>query len=156
VGLVGLLDFIINVVGLVIVVSLIFLALEQPGMAPDEIIKKIARYAVGGAAVLAFIIYCAAVFGGVAGGAGVMHATPASIIEFAIGLIVLIVVVRIIGMVVAEFAPANLATIILFVVGAIAIIVILYLAEKALFGGGLGLIPNFGGFGAHQQPAQVR
>jgi hypothetical protein len=150
-SLASLLDFIINVGGLVIVVSLIFLALEQPGMAPDLTIKTIARYAVGGAAVLAFIIYCAAVFGGI-GGAGAMHATPASIIEFAIGLIALIVVVRIIGMVVAEFAPANLSAIILFVVGAIAIIVILILSEKALFGGGLGLIPNFGGLGVHQQP----
>lgn len=154
-NLAGLLDFVIQVVGLIIVVSLIFLALEQPGMAPDEVIKKIARYAVGGAAVLAFIIYCAAVFGGI-GHAGVMHATPASILEFAIGLIVLIVIVRIIGMVVAEFAPANLAAIILFVVGAIAVIVILVLAEKALFGGGLGLIPNFGNLGARQQPVQVR
>ncbi len=154
-NLAGLLDFIINVVGLIIVVSLIFLALEQPNMAPDEVIKKIARYAVGGAAVLAFIVYCAAVFGGVGGGGAVMHATPASILEFAIGLIVLIVIVRIIGMVVGMFAPANLAAILLYIVGAIAIIVILVLAEKALFGGGLGLIPNFGNFGA-RQPAQVR
>jgi hypothetical protein len=151
-NLAGFLDFIINVVGLIIVVTLIFLALEQPGMAPDEMIKKIARYAVGGAACLAFIVYCAAVFGGVGGGAAVMHATPASIIEFAIGLILLIVVVKIVGMAVTMFAPANLASILLFIVGAVAIVVVLILAEKALFAGGLGLIPNFGGFGVHQQP----
>lgn len=154
-NLAGLMSFLINVVGLVIVVSLIFIALEQPAVAPSEPIKKIARYAVGGAALLAFLVYIASILTG--NGGGLLNVTPASIIEFAIGIIVLLVLLYIIELAVAWLAPAPpLAQLITFCVGAIAIIVILVLAERALFAGGLGLIPNFGNFGAHQQPSQIR
>lgn len=145
-NLAGLLSFLINVAGLVIVVSLIFVALEQPTVAPNEPIKKIARYAVGGAALLAFLVYVASVLGGAGG--GLLNVTPASIIEFAIGIIVLLVVLYIIQLAISWLAPAaSLAQLISFCVGAIAIIVILVLAERALFAGGLGLIPDIGGFG---------
>ena len=160
-NLASLVNFVVNVIGLCIVVGLIFLALDSPFIKLDAWIKKFAKFAVGGAAVLAFAAYCAAVFLGVGTGA-LMRATPASIIEFAIGMLILIAVLYIITLVVewllggavapgaqgATPAPSNIGGIIVFVVNVIAIVVILILAEKALFGGGLGLIPNIGGFGA--------
>lgn len=139
-NLAGLLDFLINVVGLCIVVFLIFQALDLAAFGLDAGLKLIARYAVGGAALLAFLVYIAAVFTG--RGGALMSATPASVIEFAIGLIVLIAVLYVINMVIDALAPAPLAAPVKFVISAIALIVILVLAEKALFGGGLGLIPN--------------
>ena len=89
----GLLDFLIAVVGLCIIVGLIFLALEK--IAPDEWFKKIGRYAVGGAALLAFLV---AIKGVLFGGGGLMVASPIAVLECAIGIIVLVVVVMIIIM----------------------------------------------------------
>jgi hypothetical protein len=160
-------SFIVNIFGLCIVVGLIFLALDSPYIRLNEWIKRFAKFAVGGAACLAFIIYCLGVFAGVGGGAGLMRASPESIIEFAIGVLLIIGVLYIIEFVIAWLLggppadpvtapPAGLAGIVIFVVNLIAIVVILILAEKALFGGGLGLIPNFTGLGVHQQPTQVR
>jgi uncharacterized protein YggT (Ycf19 family) len=131
----GLLDFLIAVVGLCIIVGLIFLALEK--IAPDEWFKKIGRYAVGGAALLAFLV---AIKGVLFGGGGLMVASPIAVLECAIGIIVLVVVVMIIYMAIDKFAPPEFATTVKYVVGAIALIVILLLTEKALFGGGLGII----------------
>jgi hypothetical protein len=136
----GLMDFLIAVVGLCIIVYLIFLALDF--IAPDERFKLIARYAVGGTALLVFLVAIKGVlFGG--GGAG-MAITPLAVIEFAIGLIVVMVVLYIIYMVVDFMSPGNLAVPIKYVIGAIALIAILIVAEKALFGGGLGFISSAG------------
>jgi hypothetical protein len=137
----GLLNFLINVVGLIIVVALILVALDILGAMFNAAVKQIARYAILGAALLAFLIYVAGLLG--AGGGALLHVTPASIIEFAIGLIVLVILLKIIEAVVRWLSPdATVLEIINTVVGGIAIIVILVLAEKALFGGGLGVI-NF-------------
>jgi hypothetical protein len=136
----GLMDFLIAVVGLCIIVYLIFLALDF--IAPDERFKLIARYAVGGTALLVFLVAIKGVlFGG--GGAG-MAITPLSVIEFAIGLIVVMVVLYIIYLAIDFLAPGNLAIPIKYVIGAIALIAILIVAEKALFGGGLGFISSAG------------
>jgi hypothetical protein len=130
-------DFLIAVVGLCIIVYLIFLALDF--IAPDERFKLIARYAVGGTALLVFLV---AIKGVLFGGGGAMAITPLAVIEFAIGLIVVMVVLYIIYMVIDFMAPGNLAVPIKYVIGAIALIAILIVAEKALFGGGLGFISN--------------
>ena len=132
-------DFLIAVVGLCIIVYLIFLALDF--IAPDERFKLIARYAIGGTALLVFLV---AVKGVLFGGGGSMAVTPLAVIEFAIGLIVVMVVLYVIYMVVDFLAPANLAVPIKYVIGAIALIAILIVAEKALFGGGLGFISSSG------------
>jgi len=136
----ALMDFLIAVVGLCIIVYLIFLALDF--IAPDERFKLIARYAVGGTALLVFLVAIKGVLFG--GGGGGMSVTPLAVIEFAIGLIVVMVVLYIIYMVVDFLAPANLAVPIKYVIGAIALIAILIVAEKALFGGGLGFISSSG------------
>jgi hypothetical protein len=135
----ALMDFLIAVVGLCIIVYLIFLALDF--IAPDERFKMIARYAVGGTALLVFLV---AIKGVLFGGSGMMAVTPVAVIEFAIGLIVVMVVLYIIYMVIDFMAPGNLAVPIKYVIGAIALIAILIIAERALFGGGLNFISSSG------------
>lgn len=137
----ALMDFLIACVGLCIIVYLIFLALDF--IAPDERFKQIGRYAVGGVALLVFLV---AIKGVLFGGGGAMAISPVGIIEFAIGLIVVMVVLYIIYMVVDQLAPGGLAVPIKYVIGAIALIAILIVAERALFGGGLGLVGSHSSF----------
>jgi hypothetical protein len=146
----GLMDFLIVVVGLCIIVGMIFAALEF--ISPDVRFKTIARYAVGGAALLAFLVAIKNVlFGG--SGAGVAI-SPVGVIEFAIGIIVILVVLFIIFWALDFFAPsAGFLVPIKYVIGAIALIAILVVAEQVLFGGGL---MRGGGisFLPHQQPTR--
>ena len=127
----ALMDFLIAVVGLCIIVYLIFLALDF--IAPDARFKMIGRYAVGGVALLVFLV---AIKGVLFGGGGAIAITPVGIITFAIGLIVTMVVLYIIYMVIDRLAPADLAVPVKYVIGAIALIAILFLAQQVLFGGG--------------------
>lgn len=133
----ALMDFLIAVVGLILVVGLVFLAIDF--LAPDERFKKIARWAVGGVALIVFLTAIKGVLFGGAGGLGTFG--PIGLIEFAIGLLVVLVVVYIIYRVVDYLAPAFAAEI-KYVIGAIALIAILVVAQRALFGGGLGVFPN--------------
>jgi len=131
----ALMDFLIAVIGLCLIVYLIFMALDF--IAPDERFKQIAKYAIGGVALLAFLVAIRGVlFGGTRGSLGM---TPVNLIEFVIGLIVLMVVLYIIYMAIDLLAPAPFVVPAKYVVGAIALIVLLLIAERALFGGGLGL-----------------
>lgn len=133
----ALMDFLIAVVGLCIIVYLIFLALDY--IAPDERFKQIARYAVGGAALLVFLV---AIKGVLFGGGGGLAVTPVGVIEFAIGMIVVMVVLYVIYLVIDRIAPAELATPVKYIIGAIALIAILILAERVLFGGGIGFVSS--------------
>ena len=134
----ALMDFLIAIVGLCIVVYLIFLALDF--IAPDERFKTIARYAVGGAALLIFLVAIKGVlFGGAGAGIG---ASPMGVIEFAIGLIVVMVVLYLIYLAIDFIAPEPFKVPVKYVVGALALIAILVLAERVLAGGGLGMIPQ--------------
>lgn len=133
----ALIDFLIAVVGLCIIVYLIFLALDF--IAPDERFKQIGRYAVGGAALLIFLV---AIKGVLFGGGGMMGVSAIGVIEFAIGLIVVLVVLFIVYLVIDHIAPANLAVPVKYVIGALALIAILILAERVLVGGSAGLIPS--------------
>lgn len=135
----ALFDFLISIVGLCIVVYLIFKALDF--IAPDERFKEIARYAVGGAALLIFLVALKGVFFGGGGGTGI-GATPAGVIEFAVGLIVALVVLYLVYMVIDILAPEPLKVPVKYVIGAIALIAILILAERVLMGGGMGVLPS--------------
>src|SRR5882724_1316312 len=128
----ALIDFLIAVVGLCIIIYLIFLAIDF--ITPDDRFRLFARYAVGGAALLVFLVAIKGVLfgGGVAG----IAVSPVGVIEFAIGLIVVMVVLYIIYMVIDRLAPAELAVPVKYIIGAIALIAILILAERVLFGGG--------------------
>lgn len=139
----GLMDFLIAFVGLCLVVGLFYYAIDF--MAPDERFKKIARLAVGGVALLVFLIALKDVF---FGGGGKIAVSPQGVIEFAIGLLGILVVLYIVYLAVDFFlpaspeAPAAMAGPIKYVIGAIALIALLVVAERALFGGGLGIIPR--------------
>ena len=134
----ALFDFIIAIISLIGAGVLVFLGIDF--IAPDERFKRIAKVAVGIAFLILFLFAIKAVlFGG--GGAG--SVTPAGIIEFAISLIVLLVVVYLLNMALEYFAGALGEPIILsirYVIGALALIVILVAAERVILGGGLGFI----------------
>lgn len=132
----ALMDFLIAVIGLCLIIYLIFMALDF--IAPDERFKMIAKYAIGGVALIAFLVAIKGVLFG--GGGGNIGMTPVNLIEFAIGLIVLMVVLFIVYYVIDFLAPAPFVVPIKYVVGAIALIVLLVIAEKALFGGGIGIM----------------
>lgn len=134
----ALMDFLIAVVGLCIIVGLIFLALDF--IAPDERFKKVGRYAVGGAALLVFLV---AIKGVLFGGGGMTAINPIGIIEFAIGLIVVMVVLAIIYLGIDKFAPGEYAVTVKYVLGALALIAILLLAERVLAGGTGSIAGNF-------------
>lgn len=139
----ALMDFLIAVIGLCLVVYLIFLAIDY--IAPDDRFRTIGRFAVGGVALIAFLV---AIKGVLFGGGGTLGGvTPTGLIEFAIGLLVVLVVLFIIYYVVDFLAPDQFKVPIKYVVGAIALIAILIVAERALFGGGLG----FSSFGHNLQ-----
>ena len=130
----GLMDFLIAVVGLCIIVGMIFAALEY--ISPDARFKLIARYAVGGAALLAFLVAIKNVLFG--GGGAAMLISPMGVIAFAIGIIVILVVVYIIFFALDKFGAVigDLIVPIKYVIGAIALIAMLVVAEQVLFGGG--------------------
>lgn len=128
----ALMDFLIAIVGLCLVVGLIFKALDF--IAPDDRFKQIGRWAVGGVALIVFLLAIKAVlFGG--GGSGMLGVSPGGLLSFAIGLIVLLVVLYIIYMAVDMIAPAEFVTPVKYVIGALALIAILVLAQQVLFGG---------------------
>jgi hypothetical protein len=133
----ALMDFLIAVISLCGVVYLVFMAIDM--IAPDERFKQLGRFAVGFVALISFLV---AIKGVLFGGGGGLTFSAMGMIDFAISVIVLIVVVYIIYMVIDFFATPFTVQI-KYVVGAIALIVILVVAEKALFGGGLGLVANF-------------
>jgi len=133
-------NFLIAVVGLAIIVGMIFLALDR--IAKDAFLKQIGKIAVGGCAVLILLIDLRATFLG-GGTAGVI--SPSALIEFAIGVIVLIAAFYLIDMAVAAWLP-QWAAVINYILSVLMLVLLLVLAEQALFGGGLGFIPNSGNF----------
>jgi len=126
----ALMDFLIAVVGLCILVGLIFIALDR--ISPDASFKQIGRYAVGGAALLIFLV---ALKGVLFGGGSAMGISPVGVIEFAIGLLVVLVVIFLVFIAIDRFAPADLAVMAKYVIGALALIAILVLAERVMTGG---------------------
>lgn len=132
----ALISFLITFVGLAIIVGMIFIALDY--IAKDDFMKRIGKIAVGGCAILVLLIALRGVFfgGGAAGGIA-----PMALIEFAIGVIVLIVIFYLINMAV-DMWLAQWAGPINYVLCALMLIILLVLAGQALFGGGLGLISS--------------
>ncbi len=147
----GLMDFLIAVIGLCGIVYIVFMAIDF--IAPDETFKKIARFAVGFVALIVFLIAIKGVLFG--GGTGMAAFSAIGMIEFAIALIVLMVVIFIIYRVV-DFFATPFSVEIKYVIGAIALIALLVVAERALFGGGLGIIQGSNLLSQTHQPSQVR
>jgi hypothetical protein len=148
----GLWAFLVNIVGIAIVVGLIFAAMEFRPL--PEPFRKFARLAVGGAAALLVLVAIGAVlFGG--GAAGQIHVTVIGIFEFAIGVIVLYAVLWLVDQILDYFA-VPMADKIKFILSVIALIVILSLAAAALTSGGLGFIGGRAGLSFLPQQAPAR
>lgn len=132
----ALMDFLIGMVILFGVAYMFFLAIDKIG--PDEFFKKIANTAIG---IVAFVAVLVAGKGVLFGGGGpALSASPIGLIEFAIGLLVVLLVIYLLYMAVDFFVP-QFAVQLKYLIGAIALIALLVLAGRALFGGGLGMIP---------------
>ena len=86
-SLAGFLDFLIVIFGLGIIGGMTFAAIEY--ISPDVRFRTIARFAVGGAIILALLQAIRAVFGG--GGPSV-EITSIAVLQFAIGLILILLV----------------------------------------------------------------
>lgn len=161
----GLFEFLISSLGLLIVVWLFFIGMTK--IAADPTLALLAKIAIGGMAAIAFLIAAAGALG-FGGGGRLPVFTPANVVEFAISIIVVIVVVFIINAVIDFFlngppqpapgqpgsvtvVPSEVAGMIKYVIQAVALIALLVAAGKALFGGGLGMIPSgiFGFGGRH-------
>lgn len=126
----GLIDFLIGLIVLCAAVAMIYRAI--PFLSPDGTFTQIARWAIGVVALIALLKAAAQVFFG-GGGSGV-HMDGLSLIYFAIGLIVLLVVVYLIYYALAVVCPAEWLSPVKYVIGALALIVLLLLAAQVLFG----------------------
>jgi hypothetical protein len=139
----GLMDFLITLVGLLIVGALIFAAIDF--ISTDERFKRLAKLAVGGALILIFLY---AIRGVLFGGGGAAAISVGGLITFAIAVIVVLVVWYLISLFIdtvlgwfksgdpaAAAQPSGLKDPIMFVVGALMLIAILYMAAAILFGG---------------------
>lgn len=127
----ALFDFLVAIVVLGGAVLMFMYAID--GISPNALFTKIAKLAIGIAALVALLF---AVKGVLSGGGGGLAVTPLGIIYFAIGIIVVLVVMYLVKLLVAAFVPAPLAEPVLFVIGAIAIIALLGLAASTMFGAG--------------------
>jgi hypothetical protein len=131
----GLWQFLVVCVELLLIGALIFVGIDQV-ISADEKFKRIAKYAVGGALLLYFLVAVGGVlFGG--GGAKGLQATPIGLLQLGIAIIVLFLVIYIIELVVNAFAPEPAKAVIVMVVGAVAIIVMMLVAANVLGGGTL-------------------
>lgn len=128
----GLFDFGITIIVLIATVALFFVALDK--IATDETLNKIAKIAVG---VVALVIALLALKAVLFGGAGAAILNYAGLIPFAIGLVVLLVVIYIVLLAVDYFASTlgTWTAIAKFLIAAIAVIALLVLADKTLLGG---------------------
>jgi len=129
----ALFDFFIALILLAGSVVLFFYAIE--GMSPDPLFTKIARLAVGLVAVVVFLYAIKGVFFGGGGGVSI---TPLGVIEFAIGILVVLLVIYVTKAAVAYFLP-EFAAPAMYIIGGVALILLLGLFAKIFFGGGLTL-----------------
>lgn len=126
----ALFDFLIAIVVLCGAVYLFMAAID--GISPNALFTKIAKIAIGIAALVAFLFAVKAVL---FGGGAAMIASPLGIIYFAIGILVVLIVLYLVKLVLARIAPEPFVEPIQFVIGAICLIALLGLAATTLFGG---------------------
>lgn len=130
----ALFDFLVACVVLCGAVYLFYCAIE--GISQNAMFTKIARAAVGLAALVAFLLAIKAVL---FGGGSAMTVSPIGLIYFAIGVIVVLIVLYVIKLVVPMIAPAGFVEPVLLVIGGICLIALLVLAANVMFGVGPSL-----------------
>ena len=130
----GLIDFIITLLVVFGTAALFFVAIDRA--APDPLMKKIGQIAVG---VLLGVIVLLAVKAVLFGGGGAISMGGRGIIVFAIGIIVLFVVLFLLDKVLQAAGswgiPGWIVEIVRYVVFAVALIALLVLADRTFFGG---------------------
>jgi hypothetical protein len=144
----ALMDFLITLVVICGAGGLFFVAIDR--IAPDPFLNKIGKIAVG---VVLLVVLLLAIKGVLFGGGVAISA--GGIIAFAIGLIVLLVVLFLIDKVLdflGGTVSAWLADIIRYVVFAIALIALLVLADRSLFGARYTGAMDFGGTPSIMKP----
>jgi hypothetical protein len=139
----GLMDFLIALVVLGGIAVLFFLVIDA--IAPDATLAKIGRIAVG---LTILVIFLLMVKGVLFGGGGAAPVNASGLITFAIGAIVVIVVLYLIKMALGWFGGeaglGQFTNAILYVICAIALIALLILAANT-FLGGTGSLGHLGG-----------
>jgi hypothetical protein len=140
----ALLDFIISIILLLATGAVFFIVIDR--MAPDPLLNKIGKIAVG---VVLLIVFLLAVKGVLFGGGGaVPHLAPQGFLWFCIGVIVILVVLFIIEFVLTWIAGAmgaegSLVQLAKYVIFAIALIALLVVADRTLIGGNYSGAFNF-------------
>jgi hypothetical protein len=133
----SLLGFLISLIVLFAVGAIFFLTIDK--VAKDAFFARIAKIVVGCLILIAFVLAVA----GVLGFGGGLSPSPESIIIFAVGVLVLIVVLYLIDMFLTWLAAnmgigASIVNAIQFVITAVALIALILIAGAALLGGGTG------------------
>jgi hypothetical protein len=132
----GLLGFIITLVVLFAIGAIFFLTIDK--VVKDAFLAKIAKIVIGCLILIAFILAVAGVLGF---GGGGLSASPESIVVFAVGVLVLIVVLYIVDLFLGWLAAnmgigAPIVDAIRFVITVVALIALILVAGSALIGGG--------------------
>lgn len=134
----GLLGFIISLIVLFAVGAIFFLTIDR--VAKDPFLAKIAKIVIGCLILIAFVLAVAGVLG--FGGPG-LAASPESIVIFAVGVLVLIVVLYIVDLFLNWLGPnmglgAGIVEAIRFVITVVALIALILIAGDALIGADIG------------------
>jgi hypothetical protein len=146
----SLLGFIISLIMLFAIGAIFFLTIDQ--VAKNAFLAKIAKIVVGCLILIAFVLAVAGVLG--FGGGGVA-ASPQSIVIFAVGVLVLVVVLYIVDLFL-NWLAANMGIsppvveAVRFIITVVALIALILVAGTALIGGGAsGSFPFLGGGQRH-------
>ena len=136
----SLLGFIVSLIVLFGVAAIFFISIDR--IAKDAFLAKIAKIAVGCLVLIVFVLAVAAVLG-LGGGASAI--SPYGIIIFAIGVLVLIVVLYLVDLFLNWLAPqmgvaAPVVSAIQYIIAAVALIALLYVAGNALLGGQIPML----------------
>lgn len=127
----ALMDFLIAIVGLCLIAYLLVLAVDR--FAPDAFFAKVAKVVVGGLALIMLLVALKAVF---FGGGGAISVSPNGVIAFAIGLLVVALVLYLVYLAIDYLVAEEWQNTLKYIIGAIALIALLVLAQQVLFGGG--------------------
>jgi hypothetical protein len=135
----SLLGFIISLIVLFAIGAIFFLTIDR--VAKDPFLAKIAKIVIGCLILIAFVLAIAGVLGF---GGGGLTASPQSIVVFAVGVLVLIVVLYIVDLFLGWLAAnmgigAPIVEAIRFVITVVALIALILIAGTALVGGGTGV-----------------
>lgn len=135
----SLLGFLISLIVLFAVGAIFFLTIDR--VAKDAFLAKIAKIVIGCLILIAFVLAIAGVLGF---GGGGLAASPQSIVIFAVGVLVLIVVLYLIDLFLGWLAAnmgigAPIVEAIRFVITVVALIALILIAGDALIGGGAGV-----------------